>query len=45
MSTNIYRVGTANMYDNALRNLGRAPDQSDHAAENLTSGQTRGARQ
>ena len=38
MSTNIYRVGTANMYDNALRNLGARQTSLTTLQENLTSG-------
>lgn len=38
MSTNIYRVGTANMYDNALRNLGTRQTNLSNLQENLTSG-------
>ena len=38
MSTNIYRVGTANMYDNALRNLGARQTSLSGLQENLTSG-------
>lgn len=38
MSTNIYRLGTANMYDNALRNLGARQTNLSNLQENLTSG-------
>jgi flagellar hook-associated protein 3 FlgL len=38
MSTNIYRLGTANMYDNALRNLGTRQTNLSNLQENLTSG-------
>lgn len=38
MSTNIYRLGTANMYDNALRNLGARQTGLSDLQENLTSG-------
>ena len=38
MSTNIYRLGTANMYDNALRNLGSRQTNLSNLQENLTSG-------
>lgn len=38
MSTNIYRLGTANMYDNALRNLGSRQTSLSNLQENLTSG-------
>lgn len=39
MSSNtIYRVGTANMYDNALRNLGERQTSLSNLQENLTSG-------
>lgn len=38
MSTNIYRVGTANMYDNALRNLSARQTNLSNLQENLTSG-------
>lgn len=38
MSTNIYRLGTANMYDNALRNLGARQTGLSNLQENLTSG-------
>lgn len=36
--SNIYRVGTANMYDNALRNLGARQTDLSKLQENLTSG-------
>lgn len=38
MSSNIYRLGTANMYDNALRNLGTRQTNLSNLQENLTSG-------
>jgi flagellar hook-associated protein 3 FlgL len=38
MSNNIYRLGTANMYDNALRNLGARQTNLSNLQENLTSG-------
>ena len=38
MSTNIYRLGTANMYDNALRNLSARQADLSNLQENLTSG-------
>ena len=38
MSNNIYRLGTANMYDNALRNLGARQTGLSDLQENLTSG-------
>ena len=38
MSNNIYRLGTANMYDNALRNLGTRQTNLSNLQENLTSG-------
>lgn len=38
MSNNIYRLGTANMYDNALRNLGARQTSLSTLQENLTSG-------
>ncbi|MFN3375296.1 MAG: flagellar hook-associated protein FlgL [Burkholderiaceae bacterium] len=36
--SNIYRLGTANMYDNALRNLGARQTDLSNLQENLTSG-------
>lgn len=38
MSNSIYRLGTANMYDNALRNLGTRQTNLSNLQENLTSG-------
>ena len=38
MSSSIYRLGTANMYDNALRNLGTRQTNLSNLQENLTSG-------
>lgn len=38
MSSSIYRIGTANMYDNALRNLGTRQTNLSNLQENLTSG-------
>ncbi len=38
MSNSIYRLGTANMYDNALRNLGARQTNLSNLQENLTSG-------
>ncbi|MFN3439149.1 MAG: flagellar hook-associated protein FlgL [Acidovorax sp.] len=38
MSNNFYRLGTANMYDNALRNLGSRQTSLSNLQENLTSG-------
>src|SRR3989344_1884567 len=38
MSNSIYRLGTANMYDNALRNLGPRQTNLSNLQENLTSG-------
>lgn len=38
MSNTIYRLGTANMYDNALRNLGARQTGLSNLQENLTSG-------
>ena len=38
MSNNIHRLGTANMYDNALRNLGARQTSLSGLQENLTSG-------
>lgn len=38
MSNTIYRLGTANMYDNALRNLGARQSSLSNLQENLTSG-------
>ena len=38
MSNNIYRLGTANMYDNALRNIGARQTDMSKLQENLTSG-------
>lgn len=38
MSNTIYRLGTANMYDNALRNLGARQTSLSNLQENLTSG-------
>jgi len=38
MSNTIYRLGTANMYDNALRNLGARQTNLSNLQENLTSG-------
>ena len=38
MNNNIYRVGTANMYDNTLRNLGTRQTNLTNLQENLTSG-------
>lgn len=38
MSSNIYRVGTANQYDNALRNLTTRQTNLANLQENLTSG-------
>ncbi len=38
MSNNLYRLGTANMYDNALRNLGARQTNLSNLQENLTSG-------
>lgn len=38
MSNNIYRLGTANMYDNALRNLSARQTNLSNLQENLTSG-------
>lgn len=38
MSNNIFRMGTANMYDNALRNLGARQTGLSNLQENLTSG-------
>lgn len=38
MSNTIYRLGTANMYDNALRNLGTRQTNLSNLQENLTSG-------
>lgn len=38
MSNNIYRLGTANMYDNALRNLGARQTNLSNLQENLSSG-------
>lgn len=38
MSNNFYRLGTANMYDNALRNLGSRQTTLSNLQENLTSG-------
>ena len=38
MSNNLYRLGTANMYDNALRNLGARQTSLSNIQENLTSG-------
>ena len=39
MSSNtIYRMGTANMYDNALRNLGARQTSLSNLQDNLTSG-------
>jgi flagellar hook-associated protein 3 FlgL len=38
MSSNFYRLGTANMYDNALRNLGSRQTSLSNLQENLTSG-------
>lgn len=37
MSNTIYRLGTANMYDNALRNLGMKQTNLSSLQENLTS--------
>ena len=36
--SNIYRLGTANMYDNTLRNLGARQTDLSNLQENLTSG-------
>ncbi|MGV3678379.1 MAG: flagellar hook-associated protein FlgL [Acidovorax sp.] len=38
MSNTLYRLGTANMYDNALRNLGARQTNLSNLQENLTSG-------
>lgn len=38
MNNNIYRVGTANMYENTLRNLGTRQTNLSNLQENLTSG-------
>ena len=38
MSNNIHRLGTANMYDNALRNIGARQTDMSKLQENLTSG-------
>ncbi len=38
MSSNFYRLGTANMYDNALRSLGSRQTSLSNLQENLTSG-------
>lgn len=38
MSNTIYRLGSANTYDNALRNLGARQTQLSNLQENLTSG-------
>ena len=38
MSNSIYRLGTSNMYDNALRNLGTRQTNLSNLQENLTSG-------
>ena len=38
MSNNFFRLGTANMYDNALRNLGSRQTSLSNLQENLTSG-------
>lgn len=38
MTNTLYRLGTANMYDNALRNLGARQTGLSNLQENLTSG-------
>lgn len=38
MSNTLYRLGSANMYDNALRNLGARQTNLSNLQENLTSG-------
>lgn len=38
MSSNLYRVGTANQYDTALRNIGQRQTALSSLQENLTSG-------
>lgn len=38
MSNTLYRLGTANMYDSALRNLGARQTNLSNLQENLTSG-------
>lgn len=38
MSTSISRIGTANQYDNALRNIGQRQTDLTNLQENLTSG-------
>lgn len=38
MTNTLYRLGTANMYDNALRNLGARQTNLSNLQENLTSG-------
>lgn len=38
MSNSLYRLGTANQYDNALRNIGQRQTSLSNLQENLTSG-------